>query len=87
MLASVFFHAVQVYRGVALTIRKKTLADFAFLHYCEDCCVTAVSNARLNASLALGAYTCVLSNPSAMGGLSRFVSGKASSLDAFRAYL
>src|SRR3989344_1258451 len=46
----------------------------------------AVSNARLNSSLALGTYTCVLSNPSAVGGLSRFVSGNPSSLDAFSSY-
>src|SRR3989338_3419070 len=45
-----------------------------------------VSNAQLNTSLALGAYTCVLSNPSATGDLSRFVSGLTSSLDAFSSY-
>jgi len=42
--------------------------------------VMVVSNARLNTSLALGAYTCVLSIPSATGDLSRFVSGTPSSL-------
>src|SRR3989338_4723685 len=45
-----------------------------------------VSNAQLNTSLALGAYTCVLSNSSAMRDLSRFVSGLTSSLDAFSSY-